>query len=98
MSFSSFFMTMVHRVKEIRGVLAYVTNENSNLVTIIDRSTDRVVDVIEVGRHPKGIVVAPDSSRAFIVNSESSNLKFLDVTTTRILHTANLEIAARPPA
>jgi len=84
------------RDKEIRGVLAYVTNENSNLVTIIDRSTDRVVDVIEVGRHPKGIVVAPDSSRAFIVNSESSNLTILDVKTNRILHTANLEIAASP--
>ena len=81
------------RDRELRVVLAYVTNENSNVVTVIDRSTDRVVDVIEVGRQPKGIVVAPDSSRAYIVNAGSSNLTVLDVKTNRILHTANLEIA-----
>ena len=84
------------RAAELRGVLGYVTNENSNMATVIDRSSDRVVDVIEVGRQPKGIVVAPDSSRAYIVNSGSSNLTILDVKTNRVLHTANLEIAGSP--
>jgi YVTN family beta-propeller protein len=84
------------REKELRGVLAYVTNEDSNMVTIIDRSSDRVVDVLEVGRRPKGIVVAPDSSRAFIVNSGSNTLTILDLKANRVLHTANLEIAASP--
>lgn len=84
------------RGKELRGVLAYVTNENSNMVSIIDRSSDRVVDVLEVGRQPKGIVVAPDSSRAFIVNSGSNNLTILDIKNNTVLHTANLESAASP--
>jgi YVTN family beta-propeller protein len=86
----------VGRDREVRSVLAYVTNENSNMVTVIDRSSDRVVDVIETGRQPKGIVVAPSSSRAFVVNSGSNNLTILDVKTNKMLHTANLESAANP--
>ncbi|MBI4522602.1 MAG: beta-propeller fold lactonase family protein [Deltaproteobacteria bacterium] len=86
----------IGRTKEPRGVLAYVTNEDSNSVTIIDRSIDRVIDVIEVGVRPKGIVVSPDSSRAFIVNSGSHSLTILDLRDQKILHTANLEIGANP--
>ena len=86
----------VARRKELPGILAYITDEGSNMVTIIDRSSDRVVDVLEVGRQPKGIVVAPDSSRAYIVNSGSNNLTILDVKTNTVLHTANLESAASP--
>lgn len=86
----------VARGKEVRGVLTYITNEGSNMVTIIDRSSDRVVDVLEVGRQPKGIVVAPDSSRAYIVNSGSNNLTILDIKTNTVLHTAILESAASP--
>ncbi|MGE5215382.1 MAG: beta-propeller fold lactonase family protein [Chloroflexota bacterium] len=86
----------VGRGNELRGVLAYVTNENSNMVTIIDRSLDRVVDVLEVGQQPKGIVVAQNSSRAYIVNSGSNNLTILDIKTNTVLHTANIESAANP--
>lgn len=84
------------RSAELRGVLAYVTNEDSNNVTVIDRSSDRVIDVLEVGIRPKGIVVSPDSSRAYVVNSGSSNLTVLDVKNNRVFHTVNLEIAASP--
>lgn len=84
------------RDKELRAVLAYVTNEGSNTVTVIDRSMDRVIDVIEVGIRPKGIVISPDASRAFIVNSGSNNLTILDVKNNQVLHTANLEIGANP--
>lgn len=84
------------RYTELRGVLAYVTNEESNTVTVIDRSSDRVIDVLEVGVRPKGIVVSPDSSRAYVVNSGSNNLTVLDVKNNRVFHTVNLEIAANP--
>ncbi len=89
-------------VMDLRGVLAYVTNEDSDTVVIIDRSTDRVINVIEVGNRPRGIVVSPllspDSSRAFVVNSGSNNLTILDVKNQKVLHTANLEIGANPSA
>jgi YVTN family beta-propeller protein len=82
------------RAKELRGVIAYVTNEGSDTLTVIDRTKDRAVDVIEVGSRPKGIVVSPDTSRAFLVNSGSHNLTILDVKDNRVLHTVNLDIGA----
>jgi YVTN family beta-propeller protein len=84
------------RGKELRGVIAYVSNEESNTLSVIDRSTDRVVDVVGVGNRPKGIVVSPDTSRAFVVNSHSHTLTVLDVKNNRVLHTVNLEIGGRP--
>lgn len=82
------------RAQELRRVLAYVTNEGSDTVSVIDRFTDRVVDVIEVGRAPRGIVVAPDKSRAFVVNALSQSLAVLDVNTNRVVHYTNLEAGA----
>jgi YVTN family beta-propeller protein len=84
------------KVQELRRVNAYVTNEESDTVTIIDRSLDRVVGVIEVGRRPRGIAIGPDISRAFVVNSGANTLTIVDVNTNRPLHTTNLELGGSP--
>lgn len=86
------------RARELRGVIAYVTNEESNTVSVIDRSIDRVVDVIEVGNGPKGIAVSPDpsTSKAAVVNSGFPTLSVLDVKDNRVLRTSNLEIGSKP--
>lgn len=84
------------RNTELRTVLAYVTNEESNDVTVIDRSSDRVVDVLEVGTRPKGIAVSSDSARAYVVNSGSDNMTIIDVKNVKVLHTVNLENGANP--
>lgn len=88
--------TFAGRSQELRGVIAYVTNEGSDTVSVVDRSTDRVVDVIEVGKDPRGVAVSPDASTAFVVNSGSHTLTILDVNTSRVLHTVNLEVGASP--
>jgi len=88
--------TFEGRARTPRGVIAYVSNEGSDTVSVIDRSTDRVVDVILVGKAPRGIAISPDTSRAFVVNSGSSTLSILDVNTNRVLHTVNLEAGASP--
>ncbi len=84
------------RDKELRSVLAYITNENSNTVTVIDRSLDRVIDVLETGSRPRGIVASPDLSKVFVVNSDSNTLTIIDVRTNTVLHRVNLESGANP--
>lgn len=83
------------RQPELRGLMAYVTNEGSDSVAVIDRAQERVVSVIEVGQGPRGIVLHPDSSRAYVVNNRSDSLSVIDVKTNRILHTVNLEVQGR---
>ena len=84
------------RGHELRRVLAYVTNEASDTVSVIDRSLDRVVSVVAVGRRPRGITVARDTSRAFVVNSGSNTLSIIDINTNRVMHSTNLELGASP--
>jgi YVTN family beta-propeller protein len=80
--------------QELRRVLAYVTNELSDTMSVVDRQTDRVVSVVEVGRGPRGVAVSDDVTRAYVVNSGASTLSIIDVNTTRVLHTTNLEAGA----
>ncbi len=82
------------RAQELRGVLAYVTNEAADTMSVIDRDTDRVVSVLEVGRGPKGVTVSTDATRAYVVNSAAHTLTVIDVNMGRVIHTTNLEVGA----
>jgi YVTN family beta-propeller protein len=53
------------------GELAYVTNEDSQELTVIDTRTDSVVAVIPVGTRPRGVRLAPDGKTVFVALSGS---------------------------
>jgi YVTN family beta-propeller protein len=80
---------------ELRGVVAYVTNEEGGTVSVVDRANDRVVSTIQTGRAPRGIAVEPDTRRAFVLNGGDDTLTVIDVNTHRPVHTLNLEVRAR---
>ncbi len=82
------------RGQELRRVLAYTTNEGSDTLSVIDRSLDRVVAVLAVGRAPRGIAISRDTTRAFVVNSRDNTLAVVDITSNRVIHTTNLELGA----
>lgn len=80
---------------ELRAVAAYVTNEEGDSVSLIDRSKERVVSTLQVGRSPRGIVVEPDTRRAFVLNGGEDTVSVIDVNSHRVLHTFTLEVRAR---
>jgi YVTN family beta-propeller protein len=49
----------------------YVTNEDSNDVSVISAATNRVVATIPVGKRPRGIKVSPDGSLIYVAVSGS---------------------------
>jgi YVTN family beta-propeller protein len=53
------------------GLLAYVTNEDSQDLTIIDTRTDSAVATIPVGTRPRGVRVSPDGKSVFVALSGS---------------------------
>src|SRR4051794_28989504 len=53
------------------GLLAYVTNEDSQDLTIIDTRTDSAVATIPVGTRPRGVRVSPDGRMVFVALSGS---------------------------
>ncbi len=57
---------------------AYVANNFSGTVSVIDTATNAVTTTITVGNNPKGVAVSPDGSQVYVVNqcASSSNCTY----------------------
>src|SRR5579863_2324705 len=55
-----------------RGTMAYVTNSGSTTISIIDTSTNEVVDVIDGFDGPSGMVIDQATNRAYVNNFGSA--------------------------
>ncbi len=71
---------------ELSSLLVYVTNEDSNNVSVINRQTGTVVATIMVGRKPRGIATSSgkDLMKVYVANSGSDSISVIDPTTNTI--------------
>lgn len=53
------------------GELAYVTNEDSQNLSVIDTRTDSLIATIPVGTRPRGVKVSPDGRTVYVALSGS---------------------------
>ncbi|GAA0912538.1 serine/threonine-protein kinase [Streptomyces thermoalcalitolerans] len=66
------------------GRRAYVTNERSGSVSVIDTATNKVDGTIPVGSFPKGVEVSPDGHRAYVANLGSGSVSVIDTATNKV--------------
>lgn len=78
------------RIQEL--LFAYVTNPDSDIVTVVHTGTNTVVTTIRfpAGSSPLGIAITPDGTRAFVTNSGNPD-------SVSIIDTATNTIAASIP-
>ncbi|OGP30682.1 MAG: hypothetical protein A2073_01195 [Deltaproteobacteria bacterium GWC2_42_11] len=86
------------KIPYFKSIAAYVTNEGSNNVSVIDKSRNKVISVIPAMASPKGIVVNKEGTRGFIVNSGADTISALDLDREKVLHTFNLELGSEASA
>ena len=72
---------------EITKTLVYVTNTDSDCITVIDRQRDMVVATIAVGKTPIGIVASPDGRKIYVANSGSDTISVIDTATNKVTDT-----------
>jgi YVTN family beta-propeller protein len=62
---------------------AYVANDRSNNVSVIDTTTipPAVVATVGVGAFPYGVAVTPDRKHVYVANNGSNNVSVIDTTT-----------------
>ena len=66
----------------------YVTNQRSDSVSIIDTSTRKVLDTVNIGGwFPHNIVFTPDGQEAWIANLGSANVSILDTASRKVIMT-----------
>ncbi|WP_374563987.1 cytochrome b/b6 domain-containing protein [Ideonella sp.] len=59
---------------------AYVPNEGSGSLSVIDIASDQVVAEIMVGKKPRGTVVTPDGRYAYVSDQPGNRLVIVDLT------------------
>ncbi len=62
----------------------YVTNQNSNNVSVIDTATNTVTATVDVGRQPWGVAVSPDGKKVYVANYGSSTVSIIDAATNTV--------------
>ena len=63
----------------IAAPLAYVPNEGSATISVIDTATDKVVSTLRFGKKPRGIAVAPDGKRLYLSDQTGNALVVVDL-------------------
>jgi PQQ-dependent catabolism-associated beta-propeller protein len=76
------------------GFTAYVSNEKSNTVSVIDTDKFQVVKTIKVGQRPRGIALTKDGKFLLVAVGDDDTIQMIDTTTHEIV--ANLPSGPDP--
>src|SRR6266852_2051587 len=80
-----------------RAQNAYITNQSSSTVSVIDTATDTVIATIPVGLAPFGVAVSPDGSKVYVTNISSNTVSVIDTATNTVIATIPVRLPPPPP-
>ena len=66
---------------------AYITNQGSHDVSVIDLASQQVVALVPVGRSPAGVVAASRTGRVFVSNPDSKTISVIDMREQKVVAT-----------
>jgi YVTN family beta-propeller protein len=70
---------------------------SNGTVSVVDLKTNRQVKEIEVGLHPSGMVLSPDSSRLFVACANSDIISVIDTRSDRVIEEISVRTAKDLP-
>lgn len=76
------------------GARAYVANQGSNTVSVIDTATDTVSSTIPTGAGPSYVAISPTGTRGYVTVSGDGLVSVIDTASNAIV--ANIPVAAGP--
>jgi PQQ-dependent catabolism-associated beta-propeller protein len=65
----------------------YVSSEKDNTISVIDGDSLEVIDTIEVGERPRGIVLSQDGKLLYVCTSDEDHVEALDIETGKVVFT-----------
>jgi len=75
-----------HTLKLGRDGFIYITCENSAVVAVVDRKTNKVVEAIDSGStNGHRLIVAPDGARLYTENEEDATVSVIDLPQRKLL-------------
>jgi YVTN family beta-propeller protein len=79
-----------HGREDLSAPFAYVTNESSNNVSVIDTASNTVVGTVTVGITPVGVAVTPDGKQAFVAEEGSKNVSVIATVSNTVVATIQM--------
>ena len=73
---------------------AYITNRDSNTVSVIDSATNKVTATVKVGNKPQGVAVNPTGTEVYVANQDSNTVSVIDSATDKV--TATVKVGNKP--
>lgn len=67
--------------------MAYITNADSNLVSLIDPATNSVVGGIKIYGSPQGVAVSPNTGKVYVTDSQVGKVSVIDEKTNTVTNT-----------
>ena len=67
------------------GPFAYVVNNGSHTVSVIDLATNKVIGAIPVGLSPIGVAITPDGTRAYVTSAGDNTVSVIDLSTNTVV-------------
>ena len=74
----------------------YVTNADSNFITVFNKKTMQVVDTIATSQGPMGLVIDQLRGRAYVAASRDNIIEVIDVFKGQIINRLRLNLKDRP--
>jgi len=66
---------------------AYITNDGSGNVSVIDTATNTVTATIPVGTAPFAVTVSPNGGTVYVANIDSDNVSAIAASTNKVIAT-----------
>lgn len=63
----------------------FVSDEQANVVHLVDGAGDRLVGDIPIGRRPRGMVVSPDGRRLYVAVGKDDDIAVVDLSTDKVV-------------
>ena len=82
--------------RPLMSFIGYVTNQNSNNITVFDKKTARVLGVIATGRKPSGMALDQKAGRAYVAITDEDTIELIDVTSGEVIERIKLRIGDKP--
>jgi YVTN family beta-propeller protein len=72
---------------EASAYKAYVSNEKSNTISVIDTAAWKVVETIKVGQRPRGISFTKDQKYVLVAVGDDDTIQMIDTTSSKVVDT-----------
>jgi len=90
----TFFLVKPH--KQLTSLLGFVTNSGKNLVTVFNKMTMEVVDIIATSSGPKGIALDQRKGWVYVALAGDSAIEVIDVSTLELTGRIPLNFSDEP--